>query len=122
MKQGVLAAGRVKLLLKKGQSCFRPRRTGQRRRKSVHGCIVDSSLSVLNLVIIKKGVQDIPGLTTETVPRRLGPKRVGKIRKLYNLSKVCGGREGGGGGEGGEGEEGGMRHVKLLGTGRQLGK
>ena len=93
MKQGVLAAGRVKLLLKKGQSCFRPRRTGQRRRKSVHGCIVDSSLSVLNLVIIKKGVQDIPGLTTETVPRRLGPKRVGKIRKLYNLSKVCGGRD-----------------------------
>lgn len=33
--------------------------------------------------------QDIPGLTTDTVPRRLGPKRVGKIRKLYNLSKVC---------------------------------
>ena len=32
--------------------------------------------------------QDIPGLTTDTVPRRLGPKRVGKIRKLYNLSKV----------------------------------
>ncbi|CAI7992070.1 40S ribosomal protein S6 [Geodia barretti] len=87
MKQGVLTAGRVKLLLSKGHSCFRPRRKGQRRRKSVHGCIVDGSLSVLNLVIIKKGEQDIPGLTTDTVPRRLGPKRVGKIRKLYNLSK-----------------------------------
>ena len=57
MKQGVLTAGRVKLLLSKGQSCFRPRRTGQRRRKSVHGCIVDGSLSVLNLVIVKKGEQ-----------------------------------------------------------------
>jgi small subunit ribosomal protein S6e len=87
MKQGVLTNGRVKLLLSKGHSCFRPRRKGQRRRKSVHGCIVDGSLSVLSLVIVKKGVQDIPGLTTDTVPRRLGPKRVGKIRKLYNLSK-----------------------------------
>lgn len=57
MKQGVLTAGRVKLLLSKGHSCYRPRRKGQRRRRSVHGCIVDGSLSVLNLVIVKKGVQ-----------------------------------------------------------------
>lgn len=87
MKQGVLTNGRVKLLLKKGQSCFRPRRTGQRRRKSVRGCIVDSALSVLNLVVVKKGESDIPGLTDNTIPRRLGPKRVGKIRKLYALDK-----------------------------------
>ena len=87
MKQGILTNGRVKLLLKKGHSCFRPRRTGQRRRKSVRGCIVDSNLSVLNLVIVKKGENDLPGLTDKTVPRRLGPKRVGKIRKLYNLDK-----------------------------------
>ena len=87
MKQGILTNGRVKLLLKKGQSCFRPRRSGQRRRKSVRGCIVDSNLSVLNLVIVKKGDGDLPGLTDKTIPRRLGPKRVGKIRKLYNLNK-----------------------------------
>lgn len=87
MKQGVLSNGRVKLLLSKGHSCFRPRRKGQRRRKSVRGCIVDSNLSVLNLVIVKKGEKEIPGLTDTTIPRRLGPKRVGKIRKLYNLSK-----------------------------------
>ena len=55
MKQGVLTNGRVKLLLKKGHSCYRPRRTGERKRKSVRGCIVDSNLSVLNLVIVKKG-------------------------------------------------------------------
>lgn len=87
MKQGVLSNGRVKLLLKKGHSCYRPRRKGHRRRKSVRGCIVDSNLSVLNLVILKKGDNDIPGLTDTTIPRRLGPKRVGNIRKLYNLSK-----------------------------------
>ena len=33
------------------------------------------------------GEGEIPGLTDKTVPRRLGPKRAGKIRKLFNLSK-----------------------------------
>lgn len=53
----------------------------------MRGCIVSAALSVLNLVIVKKGDGDIPGLTDKTIPRRLGPKRVGKIRKLYNLGK-----------------------------------
>jgi small subunit ribosomal protein S6e len=87
MKQGILTNGRVRLLLSAGHSCYRPRRDGERRRKSVRGCIVDANLSVLNLVIIKKGEQDIPGLTDKTVPRRLGPKRASKIRKLFNLKK-----------------------------------
>jgi len=87
MKQGVLTAIRVRLLMSKGHSCYRPRREGERKRKSVRGCIVDSNLSVLALSILKKGDQDIPGLTDTTVPRRLGPKRASKIRKLFNLSK-----------------------------------
>ncbi|KAK8383942.1 hypothetical protein O3P69_016001 [Scylla paramamosain] len=87
MKQGVLTNNRVRLLLSKGHSCYRPRRTGERKRKSVRGCIVDSNLSVLALVIIKKGDGEIPGLTDGSVPRRLGPKRASKIRKLFNLSK-----------------------------------
>lgn len=33
------------------------------------------------------GEQDIPGLTDTNVPRRLGPKRASKIRKLFNLTK-----------------------------------
>jgi len=87
MKQGVLTNQRVRLLLAKGHSCYRPRRSGERRRKSVRGCIVDANLAVLSLVIIKKGPQEIPGLTDTTLPRRLGPKRASKIRKLFNLSK-----------------------------------
>jgi len=55
MKQGVLTNGRVRLLLSKGHSCFRLRRSGERRRKSVRGCIVDNNLSVLALVVVKKG-------------------------------------------------------------------
>jgi len=87
MKQGVMTNGRVRLLLSKGHSCYRARRTGERKRRSVRGCIVDNNLAVLNFVIVKKGEQEIPGLTDRLVPRRLGPKRVGKIRKLFNLSK-----------------------------------
>jgi len=88
MKQGVLAAGRVRLLMAKGTSCYRPRRNGERKRKSVHGCIVDASLSVLSLVIVKKGEAEMDGVTNKTVPRRLGPKRASGIRKLFNLTKT----------------------------------
>jgi small subunit ribosomal protein S6e len=87
MKQGVLVNGRVRLLLSAGHSCFRVRRSGDRRRKSVRGCIVGPDIAVLNLVIIKKGKEELPGLTDKVVPRRLGPKRASKIRKLFNLSK-----------------------------------
>merc|ERR1711971_1452343 len=92
MKQGVLTALRVRLLLSKGHSCYRQRRAGERKRKSVRGCIVDGNLSVISVVIVKKGDNDIPGLTDTTIPRRLGPKRASKIRKLFNLTKddnVC---------------------------------
>jgi len=42
---------------------------------------------VLSLVVAKKGDADIPGLTDGDKPRRLGPKRAGKIRKMFNLTK-----------------------------------
>lgn len=88
MKQGVLTNTRVRLLLDKDVSCFRPRRRGERKRKSVRGCIVGADLSVVNLVIIKKGDAEIPGLTDLDVPKRLGPKRASKIRQLYNVDKT----------------------------------
>merc|ERR1711990_1106174 len=87
MMQGVLCPDRVRLLLRKGSKCYRQRRTGEMKRKSVRGCIVAHDLSVLNLVVVKKGEQQIPGLTDEEKPIRLGPKRVSKIRKLFNLGE-----------------------------------
>jgi ribosomal protein S6E (S10) len=89
MKQGVLTNTRVRLLLREGSSLYRSRRNGERKRKSVRGCIVGADLSVLNLVIVKKGDADIEGLTEEAnkVPTRLGPKRATKIRALFNISK-----------------------------------
>jgi len=87
MKQGVLVPHRVRLLLSGKTTCYRSRRTGERKRKSVRGCIVAPDLSVLDLVIVKKGEGELPGLTDKSIPRRLGPKRASKIRKLFNLSK-----------------------------------
>lgn len=87
MKQGVMHPTRVQLLLGPGHSCYRPRRTGERRRKSVRGCIVGMDLSVLALAIVKQGEQDIEGLTDTVHPKRLGPKRAGKIRKMFGLTK-----------------------------------
>ena len=87
MKQGVMHPTRVSLLLSAGHSCYRPRRTGERKRKSVRGCIVAMDLSVLALAIVKKGDADIPGVTDVVAPKRLGPKRATKIRRFFGLSK-----------------------------------
>lgn len=42
---------------------------------------------LIKLILSFLGEKDIPGLTDTTVPRRLGPKRASKIRKLFNLAK-----------------------------------
>jgi len=87
MMQGVLTNTRVRLLLGANSSCYRPRRSGERRRKSIRGCIIGPDISALHLVIVKKGEADLPGITDVNIPRRLGPKRASKIRKLFNLTK-----------------------------------
>jgi small subunit ribosomal protein S6e len=87
MKQGVLVNKRVRLLLAAGHTNYRPKRTGERKRKSVRGCIVSHDIAVLHLVVIKKGANEIPGVTDDPRPRRLGPKRASKIRKLFSLDK-----------------------------------
>lgn len=87
MRQGILTTARVRILCGKGQKGYRPRRKGERKRKSLRGCIVSPEIAVLNLVIVKEGENTIPGLTDHSIPRRLGPKRASNIRKLFNLSK-----------------------------------
>ena len=88
MKAGVLSNQRVRVLMKKGSKCFRPRRDGQKKRKTVRGCIVGPDLSVITLTVVEKGEKDLPGITDEEKPRRLGPKRANNIRKLFSLSKT----------------------------------
>jgi small subunit ribosomal protein S6e len=37
---------------------------------------------------VKKGAAELPGITDDAKPRRLGPKRATAIRKLFNLKNV----------------------------------
>ena len=39
-------------------------------------------------VVVKKGAAELPGITDDAKPRRLGPKRATSIRKLFNLKNV----------------------------------
>merc|ERR1712217_449110 len=87
MKQGILVPDRVRLLLDKDSGCYNPKRDGQRKRKSVRGCIVSREIAVVHLIVAKRGKEPIPDLTNKVVPRRLGPKRANNIRKLFNLEK-----------------------------------
>lgn len=43
-------------------SCFRPRREGHKKRKSIRGCIIGQDIAVLSLSVVKKGEKEIPGL------------------------------------------------------------
>jgi small subunit ribosomal protein S6e len=90
MKQGVFCNNRIKLLLAPGTSGYRAKRKGERKRRSVRGCIVGPDIKTLSLTLIKKGEKEIPGLTDETKNRRLGPKRASGIRKLYGIEKAEG--------------------------------
>ncbi|KAI7731181.1 hypothetical protein M8C21_033691 [Ambrosia artemisiifolia] len=63
------------------------RHNGECRRKSGRGCIVSQDLSVLNLVIVKKCENDLPGLTDVEKPRMRGHNIASKICNLFNLSK-----------------------------------
>ena len=88
MKQGIFTNNRIKLLLSPGASGYRAKRTGERKRKSIRGCIVGPDIKTLSLILVKKGDKEIPGLTDETKSRRLGPKRATGIRKLYGIEKA----------------------------------
>jgi small subunit ribosomal protein S6e len=87
MKNGVLKKGRAKLLIPPGTCGLRFGRTGERKRRSVRGCIIDRDIGCVHLTIVTKGATEITGLTDVKTPRRLGPKRANKIRKLFGLPK-----------------------------------
>lgn len=89
MVPGVLVPSRVRLLVKRGAIGFNTFRgyQGERRRKSVRGCVLAADIAVVNVTISKVGAQPIEGVTDTTAPRRLGPKRANHIRKLFNLSR-----------------------------------
>merc|ERR1712223_2182366 len=82
MKQGVLTNGRVRLLLNKGHTCYRPRRDGERKRKSVRGCIVDGNLAVFNLAKEDDVCQYV---IKRPLPLKEGKKQKYKAPKVQRL-------------------------------------
>merc|ERR1712160_197517 len=93
MKQGILVNGRVRILMKGRTTLYRPRRTGERKRKSVRGCICGPDLSVISLRVLEKGEGEFAGLTDAQRPRRLGPKRAAHIIQAFALRKYAVRRE-----------------------------
>lgn len=87
MKQGILIKGRIRLILEPESTGFVCRKEGAHRRKAVRGCIIGTDMSCLSLIIVKKGDAELEGLTDQNRPRRLGPKRANKIRKMFTLPK-----------------------------------
>jgi len=87
MKQGILISGRARILFKKRGTTYRPRRTGERKRKSVRGCITGPDLAVIALRVVVKGDKDIDGVTNVDFANRLGRKRRNKIIKDFALDR-----------------------------------
>jgi len=87
MKQGIFKNGRSRILFKKRGTTFKPRRTGERKRKSVRGCICGPDLAVIALRVVKKGEKDIAGVTDVERPNRLQKKRKSNIISFFNLDK-----------------------------------
>jgi small subunit ribosomal protein S6e len=88
MKQGVLTPRRVRLLLKPGTACYRPRRDGERKRKTVRGAIVSPDTAALHLIVLARtdNAPEIPGITDAEIPRRYGPKRAAAIRAIHGIT------------------------------------
>jgi small subunit ribosomal protein S6e len=90
MKQGVLLNHRTRLLLDGRTGNYHPKRHGTRKRKSVRGCIAGPDISVINVIIVKRGPADLAKLTDKDSdrPSTRGPKRANHIRKVWGLKKT----------------------------------
>lgn len=87
MKQGILINGRSRILFRKSGTTYRQRRTGERKRKSVRGCITGPDLAVISLRIAKEGDKKIAGCNDVDRPNRLGRKRRMRIVQAFMLDK-----------------------------------
>lgn len=65
MKRDVEGQRRIRSLISGGLG-FRPRREGQRRRKTVHGNIISDDIVQINTVVTEKGAKSIDEILGET--------------------------------------------------------
>ncbi|WUR03510.1 ribosomal protein eS6 [Vairimorpha necatrix] len=85
MSKKYLTPNRIRPLLSKGDVGYRCRRKGVRMRKSVRGAIVSEETNVLAIIVIKKGDNELEGLTDRSNPRTHLPKKDKKLRSMFNI-------------------------------------
>lgn len=85
MVGGHLTKKRVRPLLSKGDTGYRCRRKGERRRKSVRGSIVSEQTCVLSLIILRAGEKEIDGLTNVVNDVSHLPRKEKKLRKMFGI-------------------------------------
>jgi small subunit ribosomal protein S6e len=73
--------------MKSCHKCFKPRRKGFKKKKSVRGSIVANDIKNIQLCVMVEGEKPIPGLTDVEAEKRLGPKRANKLRKFYGADR-----------------------------------
>ncbi|AEA38785.1 40S ribosomal protein S6 (nucleomorph) [Cryptomonas paramecium] len=87
MKPGVLTNRRIKALLTKNSVGCKGHhfKKGEKRKKSIRGCIISPETRVINVSVVKKhSTSDKSNLPCK---KPLMIKRISKIRKMYSLSK-----------------------------------
>lgn len=78
---------RIRLLLSNGDVGYRVRKNYVRRRKTVRGCVVSSSIQVISVIVVRAGEHTIEGLTDVVVNKTHFPKRDSKIRAVLGVDE-----------------------------------
>lgn len=84
MVKGQDTTKRLRLLCKKGDTGYRCKRKGVRKRKTVRGGIVFNETQVLNMVLVKEAAP-IEGLTDVVKEKSHLPKKINKLCALLDI-------------------------------------
>uniref|UniRef100_A0A1B6JVE3 Small ribosomal subunit protein eS6 n=1 Tax=Homalodisca liturata TaxID=320908 RepID=A0A1B6JVE3_9HEMI len=86
MVPGKKTTKRIRLLLSKGDVGYRGRKAYIKRRKTVRGSVVSNCIQVISVVVVRvpEG-KTVEGLTDRVVDKSHFPKRIDKIRALFNI-------------------------------------
>lgn len=81
---------KIRVLLAKGDTGYRARQAHIKKRKTVRGSVVSSSIQVISVVVVQipEG-REIAGLTDVIREKSHLPKRAEKIRALFGLPADC---------------------------------
>lgn len=82
----------VRLLLKKGDIGYKPKKSYIKKRKTVRGSVISQETSVISVILVRpysdeNGEVVIPGLTDVVKDKSHLPKKASKLRKLFGIDE-----------------------------------